>query len=111
MIYKPFEATSTEFVEFWRGVYGDDDTEKLYDDNIGLELTEQRILELFQWKNGSRLSRTNEASVRRNFIHRRRELQQLRPDQRAGDLLALEKLSLGLEPRSCVRSRAPSGIS
>jgi hypothetical protein len=89
LIYKPFHANSTEFVEFWRRVYGDDDTEeRLYDANIGRELTEHRILELFQWKNGRRLSKRKEASVRRNFIERARELDHLQPDQHTDELLA-----------------------
>jgi hypothetical protein len=87
LIYQPCPATSTQFVEFWRRVYGDDKTEKLYSDNIQGELTEKKILKLFEWKNGSRLAKHKEASVRRNFIERRQELEQLRPDQKPEDLL------------------------
>ncbi len=88
LIYKPSHATLTEFVEFWRRVYGDDDTERLYSDNIRRELTEQRILELFKWKNGGRLAQHKEASVRHNFVEHRRELEQLQPDQDIENLLA-----------------------
>jgi len=88
LIYKRSHASSTEFFDFWRRVYGDDKKERLYSDNIRHELTEQRILDLFEWKNGSRLSKRKGASVRRNFVERRRELDQLQPDQKVEDLLA-----------------------
>jgi hypothetical protein len=87
LIYKPFHATSTEFVEFWSREYRDD-AEELYSDNIGHELTESRIMELFRWKNGGRLSSLKEASVPNNFVERRQELAQLRPNQQIEDLLA-----------------------
>ena len=90
LVYKSFQsfpATKTEFIEFWSGVYADDE-ENLYTDNIRRELTEKRILELFEWKNGGRLSALKEASVRRNFVERRIELQQLQPDQNVDDCLS-----------------------
>jgi hypothetical protein len=91
LIYKSFQslpATTAEFVQFWSGVYGEDQSEKLYTDNIRRELNEQRILELFKWKNGGRLSALKEASVRRNFVMRQRELQELQPDQNIEDCLS-----------------------
>jgi len=88
LLYKPSYVPSTEFVDFWRRVYGNDEIEKLYSDNIGRELTEQRILDLFKWKNGTRLSNGKEASVRRNFVERRQELDQLQPDHTIENLLA-----------------------
>ena len=59
-----------EFVSFWSQRY---DT-KRYDEktctgNIG-EVTRERILKLFVWKNGSRLSGQKLRSVERNFIDR-----------------------------------------
>jgi cephalosporin-C deacetylase-like acetyl esterase len=56
LVYRPSQAAPTEFVEFWRRIYGDNETEKLYSENIRRELTEKSILQLFEWKNGSRLS-------------------------------------------------------
>ena len=85
--FRSFPATTTEFIQFWSGVY-ESNTEKLYTGNIRRELNEQRILDLFEWKNGSRLSALKEASVRRNFVERRRELQQLQPDQNIEDCLS-----------------------
>jgi hypothetical protein len=87
LIYKPLPASAAQFVEFWRNQYYDS-TESLYDDNIGRELTEKRIIDLFQWKNGTRLSGPKAASVRRNFVERRGELGQLQPTQSTEDLLA-----------------------
>jgi hypothetical protein len=87
-IYQPCEANLSEFIQFWRRVYGDDDTERLYHDNIRRELTEQRILDLFKWKNGGRLSAPKERSVRENFVEHRHELEQLQPDQPIQNLLA-----------------------
>lgn len=86
IIYQPLQANTTEFVEFWslRYEYAE---EHLYNENIGKELTKQRILDLFRWKNGTRLSDRKQASVLRNFFARRGELAQLRPNQNANDLL------------------------
>lgn len=88
LVFKPSDVTSTQFVQFWRRVYGDDKTEKLYSDNIRQELTEERILKLFEWKNGGRLATLKEASVRKNFIQRCGELAQLCPDQDVEGLLS-----------------------
>jgi hypothetical protein len=87
LIYKPLQATPTEFVQFWslRYVYA---KEYLYNDSIDHELTEQRILDLFEWKNGIPLSKLKQASVRRNFVQRRRELLQLQPNLEPGNFLA-----------------------
>jgi hypothetical protein len=87
LIYKPLQATPTQFVKFWslRYVYAE---ENLYNDSIGHELTEQRIYDLFKWKNGTRLSNRKRASVHRSFVERRGELEQLQPNQKPNDLLA-----------------------
>jgi len=74
-IYQPVESDIYQFVEFWSQRYRYAD-EGLYDDNIGLELTEQRILELFRWKNGTPLSERKRASVNQNYVERRHELTQ-----------------------------------
>lgn len=73
IIYQPEWVSRNAFVEFWsaRYQYGNG---KLYDENIGRELTEKRILELFTWKNGILLSVNKLNSVTRNFVARRAEL-------------------------------------
>ena len=91
-IYKSSSATSTEFVEFWRRVYdyyGDEKTEKLYSENIRAELNEQTILQLFEWKNGRRLSGLKNKSVHENFIGPQQsgKLEKLQPDRKIEELL------------------------
>lgn len=87
-IYKPVQATTAQFVGFWSLRYRDP-REDLYDQNIGQGLTEQRILDLYRWKNGGPLSSLKRESVLRNFVARRGELEQFHPDQEASDLLGL----------------------
>jgi len=57
----------SEFVAFWSRQYTYDN-EHLYDENIGKELTEDRIWKLFLWKNGKPLSEKKRISVKQNFI-------------------------------------------
>lgn len=87
IIYQPLQANTTEFVEFWslRYEYAE---ENLYTDNIGQELTEQRILDLYRWKNGTPLSGRKLESVHRNFVQRRSELAQFQPNESANEFLA-----------------------
>lgn len=86
-IYEPVKADLKAFIEFWEARYGgyDDD---VYHANVGHELTEARILELFEWKNGRRLSESKRKSVTRNFVERRSELDQIPRDETASALLA-----------------------
>ncbi len=79
--YGPFTLVrhlvdSVEFVERWAGLY-DYGMEDKYDLNIGKPLNPERVLALFEWKNGGRLSRRKEASVRRNYVDRIPEAQLL----------------------------------
>lgn len=85
LIYKPIEATPTQFVDFWSRRYEYAD-EHLYDNNIGRELTEQRITDLFLWKNGMPLAGKKQVAVRR-FIERVEELKQFQSDQNVDALL------------------------
>lgn len=78
-IYQPVEADIGEFVNFWSQRYQYAE-EHLYNDNIGHELTEQRILDLFRWKNGTLLSEKKYNSVQQNFVQRREELAQFQND-------------------------------
>lgn len=79
LIYQPLQASKQEFVSFWGQQYSYD-KESLYTDNIGHELTGPCILELYRWKNGMRLSERKRESIRRNFIERSKELEELKPD-------------------------------
>ena len=81
LIYKPHRADSKGFVRFWSNQYwyGDDTP---YEQDIGFELTEKRIQDLFEWKNGTPLSKLKQASLYRNFVERRAELDPLRKDEK-----------------------------
>jgi hypothetical protein len=79
IIYEPVSADAKAFIEFWADRYtGYDDA--FYEANVGQELTEARILDWFEWKNGTPLSALKKASVLRNFVARRHELNQLNDD-------------------------------
>lgn len=86
LIYQPSEASEAQFVEFWRLRYAYA-KENIYEENIGQELTEQRILSLFRWKNGAPLSRRKQKSVNDNFVCRRAELAKFQLDANANDFL------------------------
>ena len=75
IVYEPVKADKEAFVEFWSGRYGGYDDE-FYEANVGQELTEERILLWFEWKNGRRLSEKKRRSVLDNFVARRSELDQ-----------------------------------
>jgi len=87
IIYQPLQANHQLFVDFWSRRYKDA-KENLYINNVRRELTEQRILDLYRWKNGTPLSDRKLASVHRNFIQRRNELAQLQPNEGVHDFLA-----------------------
>lgn len=87
IIYQPLQANQQQFVEFWSLRY-EYAQENLYLNNVGQALTEQGILELYQWKNGTPLSARKLTSVHRNFVQRRGELAQLQPNVTANDFLA-----------------------
>jgi hypothetical protein len=55
IIYEPVSADARAFIEFLaaRCTGYDDD---FYEANVGQELTEARILEWFEWKNGTPVS-------------------------------------------------------
>src|SRR5207237_2721170 len=75
IVYEPVKADKEAFVEFWSGRYTGYDDE-FYKANVGQELTEERILLWFEWKNGRRLSEKKRRSVLDNFVARRSELDQ-----------------------------------
>jgi len=86
IIYRPANADITTFVEFWADRYQGYD-EAFYQNNIGKELTQDRILEWFTWKNGTPLSEAKRQSVMRNFVARRGELDHVKSKETASDLL------------------------
>jgi len=61
-------VSEEEFISTWSFQY-QYTQEHLYEDNIGKELTEKRIFELFEWKNGSVLSKNKIISVKENYIN------------------------------------------
>jgi hypothetical protein len=76
IVYEPVKADGKAFVEFWSGRYSgyDDD---FYEANLGQELTETRILDWFEWKNGRPLSAQKRNSVLKNFVARTGELESI----------------------------------
>ena len=76
IIYEPVEVGAHAFVKFWAARYGGYD-ETFYQDNIGKELTSDRILEWYEWKNGMRLADLKRKTVMTNFVNRRPELDEL----------------------------------
>lgn len=60
--------TLDDFIEHWQGKYEyRKEIEKLYLNNIRKPLTKESRDELFQWKNGVRLSKDKSDSVERNY--------------------------------------------
>lgn len=55
-----------DFITYWSAKYRDEYEEK-YDRNIDKPLTEQSRIELFQWKNGSKISSRKLKSIRENY--------------------------------------------
>lgn len=67
-IFKIDHVHVSEFINFWSMLY-EYGNEHLYDENIGKELTEERIWSLFIWKNGRPLSEKKRKSVEDNYIN------------------------------------------
>ena len=66
--YQILQDTSLEeFVKFWAEAY-DYPSDHLYTKNIGQPFTEERVHELFLWKNGGKLSRLKEKSVSDHYV-------------------------------------------
>lgn len=56
-----------DFVGYWKKAY-DYENEPIYSDNIGKRLTRERVLSLFVWKNGRKLSAKKQKSVEENYV-------------------------------------------
>ena len=84
--YKPVSVDITDFIDFWSVRYtGYDDN--FYMANIGKDLSETRILDLFTWKNGTPLSENKKNSVMKNFVARKDELNGLAQGTTASQFL------------------------
>lgn len=59
-------VNTRDFFDYWAGKYQDANEEK-YVRNIGKPLTERSRLELFEWKNGSVISKAKLASIGANY--------------------------------------------
>jgi hypothetical protein len=87
-IYTISQASLEDFVAFWAPQYRYAQ-ESLYTDNIGRDLTADRIRELFDWKNGPRFATRNRRSIERYYIARLSELEKLPSDTDAESFLSL----------------------
>jgi hypothetical protein len=88
LTYKPNAASIEEFVSFWSQQYPTDHfPDDIYAANIVGHVTCDKILNLFEWKNGRPLSEAKRRSVHENFVDRLEEVDQLLPDWTAGQFL------------------------
>jgi len=81
------DVSATAFVNYWAPQYNYKN-ESLYADNIGKSLTVKRINELFEWKNGFRLSQSKQRSVDNNYISRISELKRVSRSASANTFLS-----------------------
>ena len=71
VIYETADVDPTTFVGFWASRYDvNERDDEFYKSNIGQELTKERIIKWFEWKNGLPLSDRKLKSVTRNFVDR-----------------------------------------
>jgi len=62
------DTNQLDFIDFWSKQYKYSN-EYLYNENIGKDLTKDRILKLFEWKNGTTLSTKKFKSVMENYVN------------------------------------------
>lgn len=86
-IYIPHAASMKEFMHFWSSQYAYE-KEHLYAENIGQELNEKRILDLFEWKNGMPLSKQKKESIRTRYVSQLAELPTLESTKEAEGYLS-----------------------
>jgi hypothetical protein len=91
-VYVAKNVSIGAFVAYWAPRY-QYKNEHLYAENIGRPLTSSRIRDLFEWKNGSRLSLRKERSVEVNYIARVADLKDFPETASAQDFL--EEFSSG----------------
>lgn len=86
IIYEPKRVDREAFVQFWSQRY-QYAQEHIYHENIGQPLTVERVLALFEWKNGTPLSALKLQSVKQNFARRIDELKSIPFEEGASDFL------------------------
>jgi hypothetical protein len=67
LTFQAVDGAQKCFLDFWAAQYKDD-LEGQYEKNIGRLLTDAAIVELFEWKNGGKLSKAKRESVDRNYV-------------------------------------------
>jgi len=86
-VVKFVSATPVEFVSFWSEQYRYD-LEHLYAENIGLPLTQDRVWNLFKWKNGSEeIAAKKRKSIQTVYIQQLNNLPKLNTHQEGHDYL------------------------
>jgi hypothetical protein len=81
IVYERREASPVEFVAFWRRFYLDEKyPDAIYSEAIKGPLSPERIRQLFQWKNGGKLSVLKNKSIEQNYIRRLFTLDTLTPE-------------------------------
>lgn len=58
------------FMDYWASRYFYN-LETVYTENIGKELTPERLIHLFEWKNGGKISQSKLKSIQNNYLHNR----------------------------------------
>jgi len=69
-------ASATDFVDFWSQQY-QYDFQELYDNNVGRALTEERIWQMYRWKNGTAISAKKKKSIRSAYLSQLKTLPNL----------------------------------
>ena len=81
-------ATPVDFVSFWSKQY-QYDLEYLYNDNIGLPLTNDRVWHLYKWKNGSeKIAAQKQKSIQTVYISQLENIPNLKTHREGQDYLA-----------------------
>lgn len=90
--YEEVNANMDDFIVFWSQCYRYNN-EKIYDDNIEGGINKEKLIKLFEWKNGYKLSERKNQSIHNNFISRLNELSLL--EKNLDPKQCLEKFNKG----------------
>jgi hypothetical protein len=81
LIYERRDASPAAFTAFWSKFYSDAKySDAIYTEAIKRPLSPDGIRQLFEWKNGGKLSRLKERSVDKNYIRHLSDLDTLTPE-------------------------------
>ena len=82
-------ASIEEFVEFWSNQYNYKNNRfgNLYEQFIKMELSREKLENLFIWKNGGNLSAKKASSIKNNFIEKITEIKLLNKDSSPKELI------------------------